>query len=57
MTAYSLLANAYVDIGTYGIFTPYVGGGLGGTYVKWSNLKNTSCSDADPDSCDESVSH
>ncbi|MBM7050181.1 MULTISPECIES: outer membrane protein [Rhizobium] len=57
LTAYSLLANAYVDLGTYGAFTPYVGGGLGGTYVKWSNLKNTSCSDANPDSCDSSVTH
>ncbi|MDL2401229.1 outer membrane protein [Rhizobium mayense] len=57
LTAYSLLANAYVDIGTYGIFTPYVGGGLGGTYVKWDNLKNTSCSDANPGSCDETVTH
>lgn len=45
MTALSLLANAYVDIGTYGIFTPYVGGGIGGTYVKWNNLDNTICDD------------
>ncbi|MDL2409067.1 porin family protein [Rhizobium calliandrae] len=57
LTAYSLLANAYVDIGTYGIFTPYVGGGLGGTYVKWDKLKNTSCSDDNPGSCDETVTH
>jgi opacity protein-like surface antigen len=57
LTAYSLLANAYVDLGTYGIFTPYVGGGLGGTYVKWDKLKNTSCSDANPGSCDETVTH
>ncbi|MDE1994962.1 MAG: porin family protein [Rhizobiaceae bacterium] len=57
LTAYSLLANAYVDIGTYGIFTPYVGAGLGGTYVKWDKLKNTSCSDADSSSCDSTVTH
>lgn len=43
LTALSLLANAYVDIGTYGSITPYVGAGIGGTYVKWGNLKNTSC--------------
>lgn len=57
MTAISLLANAYVDIGHYGAFTPYVGAGIGGTYVKWDKLNNTSCSDADSSSCDESVNH
>ncbi|MBN9056168.1 MAG: porin family protein [Rhizobiales bacterium] len=43
MTALSLLANAYVDIGTYGSITPYIGAGIGGTYVNWGKLKNTSC--------------
>ena len=57
LTAYSLLANAYVDIGTYGSVTPYVGAGIGGTYVKWSNLNNTSCADGNPANCDTSVSH
>jgi opacity protein-like surface antigen len=57
ITAFSLLANAYVDLGTYGAFTPYVGGGLGGTYVKWDKLHNTSCSDADSSSCDDTVTH
>ncbi len=57
LTAVSLLANAYVDIGHYGAFTPYVGGGLGGTYIKWDKLHNTSCSDADSSSCDETVTH
>jgi opacity protein-like surface antigen len=57
MTAFSLLANAYVDLGTYGAFTPYLGGGLGGTYVKWDNLHNTSCADDDSSSCDGTVSH
>ncbi len=28
-----LLANAYVDLGTFGGLTPYVGAGIGGTYV------------------------
>jgi opacity protein-like surface antigen len=45
MSALSLLANAYVDIGHYGVFTPYVGGGIGGSYVKWNKLNNTICDD------------
>lgn len=57
MNALSLLANAYVDFGTFGSITPYVGGGLGGTYVKWGDLKNTSCSDANPSSCDPTQTH
>jgi opacity protein-like surface antigen len=57
LTAVSLLANAYVDIGHYGAFTPYVGAGIGGTYVKWDKLHNTSCADADSSSCDETVTH
>ncbi len=43
MRAYSLMANAYVDLGTYGGVTPYVGAGIGGTYVKWDKLRNTAC--------------
>jgi opacity protein-like surface antigen len=56
MRAYSLLANAYVDLGTFGYVTPYVGGGLGGTYVKWDKLRNTSCAD-DGSGCDSTVEH
>lgn len=56
LTALSLLANAYVDIGKYGIVTPYVGGGIGGTYVKWSDLKNTSCAN-DGSGCDPTFTH
>jgi opacity protein-like surface antigen len=41
LTAYSLMANAYVDIGTWGMVTPYLGAGIGGTYVMWDNLQNT----------------
>jgi len=44
VTALSLLANAYVDLGTWHKFTPYVGGGIGGAHVKWGDLRNTSCS-------------
>ncbi|WP_114389752.1 outer membrane protein [Notoacmeibacter marinus] len=34
------MANAYVDLGTYHGITPYVGGGIGGAYVKWDKLIN-----------------
>jgi opacity protein-like surface antigen len=43
-TAYSallLLANAYVDIGTWHGITPYVGAGIGGAWVKWDTLHNS----------------
>lgn len=40
-SAYSLMANAYVDINKWGMVTPYVGFGLGGTYVMWDKLNNT----------------
>lgn len=36
-----LLANAYVDLGTWNRVTPYVGAGIGGAYVKWGDLANT----------------
>jgi opacity protein-like surface antigen len=35
--AWSALANVYADLGTYGGFTPYVGGGLGFSYLVASN--------------------
>lgn len=56
MRAYSLMANAYVDLGTYGGFTPYVGAGIGGSYVKWNKLKNTACAD-DGSGCDDTIEH
>lgn len=56
-TAYSLMANAYVDAGHYGMFTPYIGVGLGGTHVKWDDLKNTACSSKNPQNCDDTVTH
>ncbi len=56
MRAYTLMANAYVDLGSYGLFTPYVGGGIGGSYVKWDKLRNTSCAD-DGSGCDDTVEH
>ncbi|TDK39323.1 porin family protein [Rhizobium deserti] len=51
MHAYSLLANAYVDLGTYGYITPYIGAGIGGSYVKWSKLRNTICDDPGVPGC------
>jgi opacity protein-like surface antigen len=38
MTALGLLANGYVDLGTYMGFTPYVGAGAGMSYVKWGDV-------------------
>ena len=44
----TLMANAYMDLGKYSGFTPYVGAGLGGAMVHWGDLKNTEYEDADP---------
>jgi opacity protein-like surface antigen len=57
ISGWSLMANAYVDIGTYGAFTPYVGAGIGGTRVSWDKLRNTSCETGDPSNCDDSFDH
>lgn len=51
MRAYSLMANVYVDLGTYGYVTPYVGAGIGGSYVKWGRLRNTICDDPGAPGC------
>lgn len=40
-SALLLLANAYVDIGTWHGVTPYVGAGIGGAWMKWDTLNNT----------------
>lgn len=56
LRAYTLMANAYVDLGTYAYFTPYIGGGIGGSYVKWDKLRNTSCPDGGG-ACDGTVEH
>ncbi len=57
MSAYTLLANAYVDFWAYGNFSAYVGGGIGGTYIEWDDLLNTSCERDNPSSCDPTVTH
>ena len=41
MSALIIMANAYVDLGTYHGFTPYVGAGIGGAHVSWNELSNT----------------
>lgn len=41
MSAFLLLANAYVDLGTWYRITPYVGAGIGGAWVNWDDLHNT----------------
>ncbi|MEW7008106.1 outer membrane protein [Lentilitoribacter sp. EG35] len=56
-TAWSLLANAYVDLFTYGRVTAYAGAGLGATYINWEDLKNTACLTATPTTCDATVTH
>ncbi|SOC37016.1 opacity protein-like surface antigen [Rhizobium subbaraonis] len=37
--AISVMANGYIDLGTYAGFTPYIGGGVGATNVQWDDLK------------------
>jgi opacity protein-like surface antigen len=39
-TAVSVMANGYVDLGTYAGFTPYVGAGAGVTHMAWNDLTN-----------------
>lgn len=47
--AFELLGNAYVDLGTFAGFTPYVGAGLGAVHVDYGDVRGeASCSDAAP---------
>ncbi len=41
LAAYVFLANAYVDLGTYARFTPYVGAGIGAAWVEWDRTAAT----------------
>lgn len=44
----TIMANAYVDLGNYAGFTPYVGAGIGGAKVHWADVENReSCVSAD----------
>jgi opacity protein-like surface antigen len=38
LSALLLMANAYVDIGTWNGITPYVGAGIGGAHIKWDTV-------------------
>ena len=40
VSIWTALANAYVDLGTYGRITPYVGAGLGFAHVKYDDQTN-----------------
>lgn len=51
-SAVEAMANAYVDIGTYGLFTPYAGAGIGVTFLDYGTLTgHATCtgSACDPD--------
>jgi len=36
-SAANIMANGYIDLGTYAGFTPYLGAGAGVTYVRWDD--------------------
>ncbi|KAA3447100.1 porin family protein [Mesorhizobium sp. SARCC-RB16n] len=48
MSALLLLANAYVDIGTWHGVTPYVGAGIGGARVKWDTVYDPNTTESNP---------
>ena len=50
MSALLLLANAYVDIGTWHGITPYVGAGIGGARVKWDTVYDPNTTETNPGS-------
>ena len=41
LKSWVFLANAYVDLGTWQCFTPFVGAGIGGAYVTMADLTDT----------------
>ncbi len=41
VSAYSIMANGYVDLGTFVGFTPYAGAGIGYSFVSWQGLNDT----------------
>ncbi|MEM9104225.1 MAG: OmpW family outer membrane protein, partial [Pseudomonadota bacterium] len=47
-TAWGLMANGYIDIGTYSGFTPYVGAGLGATLVDYGTYRATQTPTGNP---------
>ncbi|WP_185983312.1 outer membrane protein [Aureimonas mangrovi] len=48
--SWDLMANAYVDLGTFAGFTPYVGGGLGAVNVSYEDVSTVGC-EGDPAFC------
>jgi len=50
MSALLLLANAYVDIGTWHGVTPYVGAGIGGAHIKWDTVHDPNTTETNPGS-------
>jgi opacity protein-like surface antigen len=46
-----LLANGYVDLGTYAGITPYVGAGAGVTYMNWDSFRTTANCENGTGSC------
>lgn len=48
VSVWTAMANAYVDIGHFGIVTPYIGAGLGGARVKYDEVKSTEVCGSDP---------
>ena len=48
MSALLLLANAYIDLGTYHGITPYVGAGIGGARVKWDTVYDPNTTERNP---------
>ena len=41
LRAVGLMANGYVDLATVAGFTPYVGAGIGATYLDWHDVSTT----------------
>ncbi|MCT8971748.1 outer membrane protein [Microbaculum marinisediminis] len=41
ISAWTILANAYIDLGTWGGLTPYVGGGIGTANVRLKDYRHT----------------
>lgn len=39
--SFTLLANGYLDLGTWWGFTPYIGGGIGGAYLTLSGYESS----------------
>ena len=49
--SHAAMANAYVDLGTYVGLTPYIGGGLGLAYTKYSkSIGKKDCKEVSPNS-------